>query len=55
MLRFKILNKDISYTSKDEKRLKIIVLQEDSKMPLHVFESGKFSGKFSFTIEQSNS
>ena len=53
MVRYKILNKDISYTSKDEKRLLITVLKEDSKEPLHKFESGKLNGKFSFTIEQS--
>lgn len=53
MVRYKILNKDISYTSKDDKRLLITVLKEDSKDPLQKFESGKLNGKFSFSIEQS--
>ena len=53
MVRYKILNKDISYTSKDDKRLLITVLKEDSKEPLQKFESGKLNGKFSFSIEQS--
>jgi hypothetical protein len=53
MVRYKILNKDISYTSKDDKRLMITVLKEDSKEPLQKFESGKLNGKFSFSIEQS--
>jgi hypothetical protein len=53
MVRYKILNKDISYRSKDDKRLLITVLKEDSREPLQKFESGKLNGKFSFSIEQS--
>ena len=52
MVRYKILNKDISYTSKDDKRLLITVLKEDSKDPLQKFESGKLNGKFSFLLER---
>lgn len=53
MVRYKILDKDISLTTQSDKRLEIQIISEKDKKIIHKHESGKYTGKFSLTIEKS--
>jgi hypothetical protein len=53
MVRFMILNKDLSLTSVSDKRLEIEVSLEGEDAVIYKHESGKMNGKFSLSIEKS--
>jgi hypothetical protein len=53
MVRFSILDKNLSFTENSDKRIEITVKSIDNKKQIYKHESGKMKGKFSFTIENS--
>ena len=53
MVRFKIMNRDITLSGEDDKRLEITLVSEIDDKVIHKYNSGKMNGKFSTHIEMS--
>ena len=53
MVRYSILDKDLSFLNQNDKRVEITLTNILEKKIVHKHESSKLSGKFSYSIEKS--
>jgi hypothetical protein len=53
MVRYNILDKNISFTSNKTKRLEVYLYSTEDKKIVYKHETAKLNGKFSYTIEKS--
>ena len=54
MVRYSLLDKNISFMQNSDKRIDITVSISEEKQIVHHYESGKLAGKFSLNIEKCN-
>jgi hypothetical protein len=53
MIRFKVVDKNLSFLSTNDKRFEITLYSMEDKKTIFKHETGKLNGKFSHHIEKS--